>query len=717
MALIAVLSTSIIGLELVNWRIQEMRGLKAENHSAVLALRYVPTIIMILVGFAWKGVTSDFCMLMPWAAISGRWAKAKDSILLNYVDTLDVVSVYTAACHGHWILSIVIACGFLTGASVALANALSQETIGAGFQTAQSLSTADRFVFNGSLAVPLGWRSFLPRLEWRSYYTEDVENGRYPWMTNTHAFSALDTQAFENDTILTANVDTFSASLECIPITYRGAYSEAGYNSSFVLEADSFKGCDLPISQRIIWPFNSSSVLQYPVSNDSRTFNIPPLTWSNITACNTEDDYRLLATNLVLAIDSNFNSPYIQSGNRTLYNNTNVWTPNAVNVSASGFLCAPHYWSTPASIAAASGSELVSTNFVPLTNETKELPGVGVGFDFLQAQLNNPYATSSIEVFQAAATNNKTGQRANSYDWSEFSALKVMQTYSYLYLLYDAATFGSQPTRSLRDPFIDMVVRTNQSTWGLVNNATLFEERLNLSFAQFMAALVSTTARESNETSIAGQVYRPGNFFQIRQNVLRALEAILAVLALVTLNVLVYARPQTYLTQHPGSLDQMTLLIASSPEIDYIFQGVSPHNHQMLEHTLSDVYCMLSRNEPGALQLKLRRSQESAEYTADDNEHSIELRRLKPFHRDITIAIPDGSTSMEDLNMHRHRPLALRLGSRLSILSCLAGIIVATVILYSISNQRDGFRASNSKIPIAFSLVSPPKIMYLLMDG
>ena len=72
-ALFVALCMSILGLELVNWKIRELKGLSADNKSAVLALHYVPTVVMILIGFAWKGVTSDFCMVLPWAVISGKW--------------------------------------------------------------------------------------------------------------------------------------------------------------------------------------------------------------------------------------------------------------------------------------------------------------------------------------------------------------------------------------------------------------------------------------------------------------------------------------------------------------------------------------------------------------------------------------------------------------------------------------------------------------------
>lgn len=710
MALFMVFCVSIWALEMIDWRIKDMNGLRADNRSAVLALHYVPTITMILVGFAWKGVTSDICMLTPWAVISGKWAKAKDSILLNYVDTLDVVSVYTAAQHGHWTLSVVIACGFLTGVSVALANALAQATIGAGLQTAQSLNTADRFVINnGTLAVPLGWKNNLPYLQWDSYVGSTTNSGRFPWLINSYAFSALDTIGFSDDTILSATVNTFSASLECVPITYSGTYSQSGYNSSLTLEGDGFKGCNLPISQSILWPFNSSSILKYPVNNASATFDIPPISWSNVTACNAEGDFRLLATNMILKIDKNLISPYVTNGTKTLYNSTNVWSKNSIEFKASGFVCSARYWSTPADIAVDVSSKLVSKNFNLHQDEVEELPGVGVGLDFLQAQLNNPYAVSSRKVFQAAATNNETSQRADSYDWSQFSKLKVMQKYAYLYLLNDASEYN-QSTRSLRDPFLNSLVSSSQNTWELANNATLFQQRLSSAFAQFTAALVSASARDVFQEPIDGRVFRPGTYFKIRQAVLRSLELILAILALVTLVVLVHGRPRTYLTQHPGSLDQMAMLIADSPEIDGVFEGIDPYRHESLLRNLSDFYCRLSWSEGRNLQLELRREEEIKPGSSAKGQ-TFEMRKFKlqpSVHRYTTprdSAFPEGSTQSHS-KVHRHRPLGLRFGSRVGIILSLTGIVIATTVLCVVSDQRGGFSAPNSTMPAAFSLVS-----------
>lgn len=714
--LIAALCLSIVGLELVNWKIKQMGGLQLDNQAASNALRYVPTIFTIMVGVAWKGITSDFCMLTPWAAISGNWAKAKDSILLNYVDALDIVSVYTAFSHRHFMLALVIICGLLTGSSVALANALAREVIGAGIERSAKLLITEKFVYNGSLAVPLGWRSSLPRLEWQTYDNEDTEHGRFPWLTNTHVFPALNTQNYHaNGTILNTVVDTFSASLVCTAVAYNTTYIQHGYNSSFVLEANSVANCSFPISQQIIWPFNSSSVLQYPPNNSSGLFDIPPISWSNITTCNAEDDYRLLATNVVLDIDKSANSPYIKDGHRTLYNSTNVWSSASVHATATGFLCTPHYWSIPASVAIDSTTGLVSTNFELLQNETQEIPSVGVGFDFLQAQLNNPYDASSIKVFEAAATNNQTSQHANSYDWYQFSGLKVMQKYAYLYLWNNAYTYNS--SYSLRDPFMDTIARSSFSTIDLVNNATLFQQRLDLAFAQFMAALVSSTARTPQNTSAAGTAYTSTNYFLIRQDILHLLEAVLACLALVASLVLIFAKPRTYLTHHPGSLDQMSLLLANSPEADDVFEGLGQYDHRGLDRHLTDVYCRLSHSKDGNLQLQMIKAQ-LLRSSPDDHASSIELRPLysqrpspKSNALQTTIRIEPAGDS--NANVNRHRPFALRTGSRAGILFSLGGMIGATIALYLVSKRRDGFNAESSSVPTAFSLV--PTIILVIV--
>lgn len=715
-SLVLALLAAIVGLELVNWKVKNIHGIDLDDQAAANALRYVPTIFTIIVGFAWKGITSDYCMITPWAAISGKWAKAKDSILLNYVDALDIVSIYTAFTHRHWMLAIIITCGFLTGASVALANALAQEIVGSGITRQRELQIAERFVFNGSLAVPLGWRSSLPRLEWQYYNNEDREEGRFPWLTSTHVFPALNTEHYRrNATVVNTVVDTFSASLACTPIAYNTTYAQYGYNSSFVLHASNVENCSNPISQQIIWPYNSSSVLQFPFDNSSGLFDVPPSSWSNVTSCNADDDYRLLATNLVLNINKDLDSPYNKTANLTLYNSTNAWTSDSIQANATGFLCTPHYWSIPASVAIDATSGLISTNFELLTNMTKEIPSVGVGFDFLQAQLNNPYDPSSIKVFQAAATNNQTSQHANSYDWSQFSDLKVMQKYSYLYLLNWATIWNS--SYSSRDPFMATIARGDMSTVDLINNSTLFEQRLNLAFAQFMAALVSSTARAPHNTTVDGTVYLTTNYLLIRQDILRLLEAALAVLALVAILFLVFARPKTYLTHHPGSLDQMSLLVANSPEADHIFQGLGQQDYRGLQRHLADVYCRLSHGKQGDLQLEMTRS-ELATVTLGAPSTSMELRPLGTPPVDSKVNATSStaeieSTSETHLVINRHRPLALRLGSRAGILFSLGGMISATIVLYLVSIHRDGFEADKSTVPTAFSLV--PTIILVLI--
>lgn len=207
-------------------------------------------------------------------------------------------------------------------------------------------------------------------------------------------------------------------------------------------------------------PSNSSSVLQCSVDNSSKMFSIPPISWSDITACTDDTGYKLLATSLVSHIDDDLNRTYDEIGNKNLYNSTNVWSSNTVRANATGFLCTPHFWTIPVSVSI-DAIGLVSTNFDMLTNATKENPIVGIGFDFLQAQLNDIYATGSIKIFEAAATNNQTSQHANSYDWSQYSGLEVMQRCSYLYLWYNDQ--GHDSSYSIRDSFRDTIGRSSVS--------------------------------------------------------------------------------------------------------------------------------------------------------------------------------------------------------------------------------------------------------------
>jgi ABC-type nitrate/sulfonate/bicarbonate transport system permease component len=92
-------------------------GFSADHQSLVLTTRYVPTVCVVVLSLAWKMLVSDLKKITPWASLTKRWRAAEDSILLDYVDDLEILSLWKSCRRRHWGLFLAILGGLILGLS------------------------------------------------------------------------------------------------------------------------------------------------------------------------------------------------------------------------------------------------------------------------------------------------------------------------------------------------------------------------------------------------------------------------------------------------------------------------------------------------------------------------------------------------------------------------------------------------------------------------
>lgn len=706
--LVSILFLSIAALKLLQWFLKD--GVDVRDTKSVHALRFVPTILAILIGFAWKGLSSDLSLVTPWAAISGQWAKASDSILLNYMDSLDIVTLWQSLKRRHWALFLVVLGGLLSGTLVPLANALTVVELGVSGNRTTTFSTTDKFDFNGSLGLAPGWRSAQVWLDYTGFNNDINETAHFPWLTTNHAYPAFDTVGLEN-ALIQGTVPAFSASLDCEPVEYRGAYSPLQQNSSILLESTGSSRCSRPISQTVLWPWNSSNVVLYPKNESTGYFSIPPNMWLNVTACDGDDDMQMLATTMVLDVPNNLHTNAYSNGTKNFWNSTNVWTVEDIGIRATGFICSPTYWSTPASITVNGTTGMIgSFPFLPYGEPTK-IDNLGVGLDVIIAAMNNPIDPRSQMVIRAAATNNySTSELPDTYNWTRFSQLEVMQKYSWTYLsyssLYDA--IGTAPA----DPFFKFVTGSNNLTaWSMFNNASMLKDTMERNFAQFLPTLVDAAARTPDNVTIHGYSAVPSTKLLIRPDIVAAMIGLLAALALIAILVMTFLRPVTLWTQHPGALQYIAMLLADSPKVDSLFVGLgSCSEHSLRRHLRGTEFC-LSQSEHGVLQLQMRRRDAMLEDSDVDRDPIGTLASGGTIQ--MNALMPKVDSLPTDLSITtRYRPLALKFGSRLAMLASLVAVAVAAILVLHFSLKHDGFHGISSSTS-AWDLV-PTVILVLI---
>ena len=186
------------------------------------------------------------------------------------------------------------------------------------------------------------------------------------------------------------------------------------------------------------------------------------------------------------------------SNNKT--NNTEPFSSESVKFEHQVFCVLPNTFLTPATITVDTTTAQLVKPPVLHQNASRGLADIGVGLDVVQALLNNPLDTTSLWVYEAASTNQWTPfGLLNAYDWSQFTQLKVMQKYSYLYVYYSAVQPSIYP---IADPSFQFIT-SGDSGIGieLASNINQFQDSVESAFAQYLPIHVSSAARKEENAA------------------------------------------------------------------------------------------------------------------------------------------------------------------------------------------------------------------------
>ncbi|KAL4876182.1 hypothetical protein BJY04DRAFT_231893 [Aspergillus karnatakaensis] len=271
--LLAALSFGMIAALEVLHHLTVTRVLSSQDKTTLNLLRYMPTLCMIIT---------------PWANMSGKWATGSNSVLLNYVNDLEIVAVFKALKRKHWAVSVALIGTFLCGALVPLANSLLYVDLFATRDEPIMVNQTSVFDFddsplafsNGSLKIPYNVTGIHP---YARAIPEQLNNRPQPlWATGNYAFDQFTFQSRANATV-TAEVNAVSATLSCQRLRYR-------YQSHFTANSNDLQaaGC------------SQASGIDVP----SYLLDRLPFAWLNITQCSAqENDVRILALYLYTDIE------------------------------------------------------------------------------------------------------------------------------------------------------------------------------------------------------------------------------------------------------------------------------------------------------------------------------------------------------------------------------------------------------------------------------
>ena len=196
------------------------QGFLLDHRVLRLAARYLPTMIVIILSFTWQILVIDMKTVAPWAAMTNKWTKPEHSVLANYVDDLELLSVWNSLHRGHWGVLFVLLGGFLSDSLTPFASGLFYfDPIHESTSNATLVRTS-RFEFNNSI------KAFDPSTRYvQQPLAALMRNSKYdvllpPWTSTEYAFESFNLSDRIQDETLTTESVAFAGSLECGALKY-----------------------------------------------------------------------------------------------------------------------------------------------------------------------------------------------------------------------------------------------------------------------------------------------------------------------------------------------------------------------------------------------------------------------------------------------------------------------------------------------------------------
>ena len=541
-------------------------GFPADREGLLLTTLFVPTIIVVLLASVWQMMISDLKKVTPWAAMSNNWTRPEECILANYIDDLDITSLWTSFRRRHWGVLLGLIGGFLCGALVPFASGLfymdpAHENV---YNT--TLVRTSKFDFNGSLSAFNVSNPYINQ-PIAAIAAKNRFGSLLPaWTTNEYAFESFNLSNALGNVSISGNSTAFSADLDCDTLHYnsevvRGWHTDSntdqyldpgsalhgwGADIRLIPNRDDMAriGCSIPPSY-------------YPEVIFPRPFepsiSIQPAAWLNVTTCSTTSDERLTFTMMELL---NQDSQSIGQSN--------------ISFSTAGLLCKPQFNLSIVELAAnASTAELVG---VKLLSNTSEPVALGINNTMLSAAINRPAAGDLFYDGDDTLASYSEHVAVADNQWKYLMSTEALVPYL---------------ERIGIDPWFSILTNRNASKLQeySANMSSLRADSSQL-FRNLLAQIVNSDFRITDFTPMSGLVVRQEPKILMDVGSLRYLQIAFGLLGVVAICCATIFRPKSCLVEDPETLAAVAVLVAASVKFENYMDSLSLMNNRDIHKAL-----------------------------------------------------------------------------------------------------------------------------------
>ena len=519
----------------------------------------------------------DVKKIAPWAAMTNQWTEPEHSIQANYIDDLEILSVWKSVRRRHWGVLVALLGGLLSGSLTPFAGGLFYVDPFHESTSNVTLIRTSRFEFNGSLSAfdPLTSNVDEP-------IAALVGNSRFgsllpPWTSNEYAFESFNMSDLHHNVSLIMKTVAFGGELDCNTLKYNTKVTRKWYTgeSAYVDRGKTQPGLMtdvelIPNEEDMIRNNCQIPPAFFPKVTFSRPSNrsaeVFPAATMNVTVCSNTNDMPLTLTIMILLNDKA--------------------SDTSISFNTAGVLCRPRYITRTVELNVnATTAEIVKIDRLSNTSTPVD---IGVNSTRLsgainQDEMNWVFVQGFLEYMDY------------------YSVVGSSDNYWNNVLLTEDGTGPYTPYTPLRsvgrDPWFSMLSSGNVSKIRnyATNLTTLSIDSAQL-FQKTMAQIANFGFRSSDSSPVPGlsKIRQPR--ITIRRSSLLLLQITLGVLGIVAFCCVTILRPKSCLNEDPATLKALSNIMTSSEDFHRQMMRTGHLDDQCFRRALHGLKVRLNNN-------------------------------------------------------------------------------------------------------------------------
>ena len=514
------------------------QGFLSDRRITNVIAKFLPTVLVILLSFTWHILVTDLKKITPWAVMTNKWSEPGESILANYIDDLEIISVWNSFRRKNWAILMALLGGFVCGSLVPFAGSLFYFDDVHELKYNSTLIRTSRLEFNGSLDAFDPIKPIAQQRVAISARTDDFDSLLPHWTSREYTFESFNLSDTHRNTALSVNSAAFDGTLDCGTINYNTEVSRDWYTEEYAYgdprirtpglltevklvpnEEDMLKiGCE------ILPAFYPKVIFSRP---SDQSVKVLPAAWMNVTKCSGTGDTPLTLTTMVL-LDDKVNDTTI------LFNVT-------------GLLCRPRFSIRTLNIVVnASTAELME--ITPLSNTS--IP-VEIGIDTIRLM---GAIDGKASISEELINYSELVPTSDNY-WEDLLSVEEGQSYHPPAGFIDRdpwfLTLSSAKASKIEEYTTDIKALA-------IDSSQLFQRR--------MAQLANSAFRTDDSSPVPGSLRTREPRLTIRRSSLIYLQATLGLLGITAICCSTIIRPKTCLKENPATLAALSIIVASSED-------------------------------------------------------------------------------------------------------------------------------------------------------